>query len=127
MVAAWIAYAQGKREEALQMLRTAADREDAIERDPVVPGGIISARALLGDMLLTSNQPRQALQAFEADLKQEPSRFWSLYGAAQAAERSGKRDVAKSFYAQLIEQAAHGDSNRPELNAARTFLDAAKG
>jgi predicted Zn-dependent protease len=126
MVAAWNAYAQGKREEALQMLRTAADREDAIERDPVVPGAIISARVLLGDMLLENNQPRRALRAFEADLKQEPSRFWSLYGAAQAAERSGNRDVAKSFYAQLIAQAAHGDSNRPQLKAARTFLEAAK-
>jgi hypothetical protein len=51
MVTAWIANAQGKREEALQMLRTAADREDAIERDPVVPGPIISARELLGEML----------------------------------------------------------------------------
>src|SRR5262245_13752806 len=46
MVTAWIADAQGKREAALQMLRTAADREDAFERDPVVPGPIISAREL---------------------------------------------------------------------------------
>src|SRR5262245_66635324 len=69
MVTAWIANAQGRREEALQMLRTAADREDAIERDPVVPGPIISARELLGELLLESNRPRQALEAFEADLR----------------------------------------------------------
>jgi hypothetical protein len=75
MVTAWIANAQGSQEEALQTLRTAADREDAIERDPVVPGPIISARELLGEMLLESNRPQQALQAFEADLRNEPSRF----------------------------------------------------
>jgi hypothetical protein len=46
MVAVWIAYAQGKEEEALQMLRMATDREDAMERDRNVPGAIISARAL---------------------------------------------------------------------------------
>src|SRR5262249_51971257 len=66
MVTAWIANAQGKREEALQTLRTAADREDAIERDPVVPGPIISARELLGEILLEGDRPQQALEAFEA-------------------------------------------------------------
>src|SRR5262249_3584280 len=50
MVTAWIALTQGKREEALPLLRTAADREDAIERDPVVPAPIVSARELLGEM-----------------------------------------------------------------------------
>jgi hypothetical protein len=60
MVTAWIAHAHGKREEALQMLQTAADRDEAIERDPVVPGPIISARELLGEILLETNQPQQA-------------------------------------------------------------------
>jgi tetratricopeptide (TPR) repeat protein len=127
MVTAWIAHVQGKREEALQMLRTAADREDAIERDPVVPGPIVSARELLGEMLLESNQPQQALSAFATSLKEEPGRFWSLYGAAQAAERAGDRERARSFYADLVAQTVHADGDRPALNAARTFLQAAKG
>ena len=126
MVTAWIANAQGKREEALQMLRTAADREDAIERDPVVPGPIISARELLGELLLESNRPRQALEAFEADLRNEPSRFWSLYGAAQAAERAGDRERATFFCSVLVAQTEHADEDRPEVAAARTFLQAVK-
>ena len=52
MVTAWIAYTQGRRDEALQMLRAAADREDSTEWDPVMPGRVISARELLGEMLL---------------------------------------------------------------------------
>src|SRR5215467_12026342 len=127
MVTAWIANAQSKREEALQMLRTAADREDAIERDPVVPGPIISARELLGEILLESNQPQQALEAFEADLRNEPSRFWSLYGAAQAAERAGDRERARSFYAHLVAQTVDADGDRPALKAARAFLQGTKG
>src|SRR5215469_11761294 len=127
MVTAWIAAAQGKQEEALQMLRTAADREDAIERDPVVPGPIISARELLGEMLLESDRPQQALEAFEADLRNEPGRFWSLYGAAQAAERAGDRERARSFYSDLVAQTVHADQDRPALKAARTFLQATKG
>src|SRR5262249_5378250 len=109
MVIACIADAQGKQEEALQMLRTAADREDAIERDPVVPGPIISARELLGEMLLKSDRPQRALEAFEADLRNEPGRFWSLYGAAQAAERAGDRERARSFYSDLVAQMAQAE------------------
>src|SRR5262249_6217476 len=127
MVTAWIANAQGRQEEALQTLRTAADREDAIERDPVVPGPIISARELLGEMLLESDRPQQALQAFEADLRNEPGRFWSLYGAAQAAERAGDRERARSFYSDLVAQTVRADQDRPALKAARTFLQATKG
>jgi hypothetical protein len=127
MVTAWIANAQGKQKEALQTLRMAADREDAIERDPVVPGPIISARELLGEMLLERARPQQALQAFEADLRNEPARFWSLYGAAQAAERAGDRERARSFYSDLVAQTVHADQDRPALKAARTFLQATKG
>src|SRR5262245_25109524 len=94
------------------------------KRDPVVPGPIISARELLGELLLESNRPRQALEAFEADLRNEPSRFWSLYGAAQAAERAGDRERARSFYSDLVAQTVHADQDRPALKAARTFLQA---
>jgi len=122
MVTSWMAYAQGKREEALQMLRRAADREDAIERDPVVPGPIISARELLGEMLLQSDRAQQAFEAFETDLRNEPGRFWSLYGAAQAAERAGDRERARSFYSDLVAQTVHADGDRLAVKAARTFL-----
>ena len=124
MVTAWIAYTQGRRDEALQMLRTAADREDSTEWDPVMPGRVISARQLLGEMLLDGNDPLQALQAFEAALKVEPGRFWSLYGAARAAELSGDQAKAEAFFAKLVGQTASADvEQRPALKIARTFLE----
>jgi tetratricopeptide (TPR) repeat protein len=123
MVTAWIAYTQGGRHEALQMLRAAADREDSTEWDPVMPGRIISARQLLGEMLLDANNPRQALQAFEAALKVEPGRFLSLYGAARAAELSGDQGKAEKFYARLVDQTAAADvEQRPALKIAKAFL-----
>jgi len=123
MVTAWIAYTQGRRHEALQLLRAAANREDATEWDPVMPGRIVSARQLLGEMLLDTNSPRQALQAFEAALKVEPGRFLSLYGAARAAELSGDQARAKGFYARLVGQTASADvEQRPALKIARAFL-----
>jgi len=103
MVTAWIAHAHGKREEALQMLQTAADREEAIERDPVVPVPIISARELLGEILLETNQPQQALSAFAASLKEKPGRFWSLWGGAggEACRRPRTREVVTDCGASL--------------------------
>jgi predicted Zn-dependent protease len=122
MVTAWIAYTQGRRGEALQMLRAAADREDSTEKDPVMPGDVISARELLGDLLMEVNEPAQALQAFEAALRMEPGRFWTLFGAARAADRAGDSAKAKTFYTQLLAQTAHADPERPALKVAKAFL-----
>src|SRR5262249_2108341 len=52
----------------------------------------------LGEMLLDANDPLQAMREFEAALKVEPDRFWSLYGAARAAELAGDRAKAKALY-----------------------------
>src|SRR5262245_38142528 len=122
MVSAWIAYAQGERDNALQMLRAAADREDATEMDPVTPAQVMSARQLLGDLLLEIHEPAQALQAFEAALKREPGRFWMLFGAARAADAVGDSAKTKSYYQQLVAQTEHADSDRTELEEARAFL-----
>ena len=70
------------------------------------------------------NEPAQALQAFEAALKVEPGRFWSLYGAARAAELSGDQATAEAFFARLVGQTASADvEQRPALKTARTFLE----
>ena len=122
VVTAWISYAQGRRDEALHVLRAAADREDSTEDDPVMPGHLISARELLGDLLMEMNEPAQALQAFEAALKREPSRFWTLYGAARAADRAGDSAKAKILFTGLVTQTAHADPERPALKVAKAFL-----
>jgi hypothetical protein len=61
---------------------------------------------------------------FEAALKVEPGRFWSLYGAARAAELSGDRAKAEALYASLVTQTASADvEQRPALERARDFLE----
>jgi tetratricopeptide (TPR) repeat protein len=119
--AAWTALAQGKNDEALSLMRTAADTEDKNEKHIVTPGRIVPARELLGDMLLELKQPALALKEYEASQKREPDRYRGLYGAAQAAAQSGDAAKAKYYYARLVEVAGGGDP-RPELARARTFL-----
>ena len=121
-VAAWTALAQGKRDEALALMRNAAEIEDRNEKHIVTPGRILPARELLGQMLLEVKRPADALKEFEASHSREPDRFAGLYGAAQAAAQSGDKARAKRHYARLVEVAGQG--TRAELATARAFLAA---
>lgn len=85
-VSAWIALIENRNEEALQLMRAAADAEEATDKHPVTPGNVVPSRQLLGDMLLAAGQAEQALTEFERSLKRDPNRFRSIYGAAQAAD-----------------------------------------
>ncbi len=119
---AWITLAEGKGEEALRQMRSAAEHEDSTDKHNVTPGVILPARELLGEMLLELNQPAQAMVEFEATLRTAPNRFNALSGAARAAKLSGDNEKAKTYYAQLLSICAHADGDRPELQDARSLL-----
>jgi tetratricopeptide (TPR) repeat protein len=119
--AAWAAWARGRHDEALGLMRSAADIEDKTEKHIVTPGRIVPARELLGDMLLELKRPAEALEEFEASQTREPGRFRGLYGAGQAAAKSGDIAKAKRYFARLVDIAGEGNS-RPELAEARRFL-----
>jgi hypothetical protein len=122
-VAAWSALAQGKRDEALNLMRSAADAEDKSEKHIVTPGRIVPARELLGEMLLELKRPAEALKEFEASQVREPERLRGYYGAAQAAAQAGDKVKAKRYFAKLVAMAGQG-TPRPEIVQARTFLNA---
>src|SRR6266851_6532267 len=121
-VAAWTALAQGKRDEALSLMRSAADTEDKSEKHIVTPGRIVPARELLGEMLLELKQPALALTEFEASQAREPNRFRGYYGAARAAEAAGDRQKARAHFAKLVDLSRNADSVRPELARAKAYL-----
>ena len=120
---AWVAWADGRHDEGLAELRAAADLEDTTDKSAVTPGPLKPARELLGEMLLEASQPVLALQEFEKTMKKEPNRFRGVYGAARAAELSGDRVKAGTYYKELLQICGHADRpGRPELDAARKFL-----
>jgi tetratricopeptide (TPR) repeat protein len=82
---AWADLADGKSDEAIKLMRAAADEEDAVEKRPVTPGAIVPAREQLGDLLLESGDTDGALKEFNAALAQAPKRRGSLMGKAQAS------------------------------------------
>jgi tetratricopeptide (TPR) repeat protein len=86
---AWIVYAEGKKNEALKLMRAAADEEDAVEKRPVTPGAIVPAREQLGDMLLEANRAHEALKEFEQALTTSPQRQGALTGRRHARQILG--------------------------------------
>jgi len=108
-VRAWAALAEGKKEEALRQMMSAAELEDGTEKSAVTPGPLVPARELLGEMLLEANEPKQALEQFEATLKKEPGRLRALYGAAHAAQLSGSRDTSQRYFREMLKVCDHTD------------------
>jgi tetratricopeptide (TPR) repeat protein len=119
--AAWIAFAQGRKEEAVALARSAADLDDKAGKHPVTPGAVLPSRELLGDMLLELGRPAEALAAYEATLVSAPNRFNALYGAAHAADLSGDSSRARTLYAQLAANCV-ATSTRKEVREARAYL-----
>jgi tetratricopeptide (TPR) repeat protein len=121
---AWLAAAGGKKNEAIDMLRRAADSEDKLGKHPVSPGAFVPVREQLGTLLLEMRQPTEAQREFEAALKIYPGRFRGLYGAAQAAELAGDNEDASRYYTKLAAQTSKAGGSRNELNHVREFLSA---
>src|SRR6266480_1851690 len=119
---AWLLYAEGKGDDALNAMRAAADSEDKTEKHPVTPGVPRPARELYGVMLLESGNAKDALAAFEATLKKEPNRLGAYVGAAKAAEKSGESAKAQEYYSKVVAIADAADNTRTEVVDARAFL-----
>jgi hypothetical protein len=92
-VMAWSAHADGKRDEAVALMREAADEEDAIEKLPVTPGPIVPAREQLGYLLLEQNQAGLAVKEFETALLFAPGRRGALTGASRAAAELARQEA----------------------------------
>jgi tetratricopeptide (TPR) repeat protein len=121
---AWVAAAEGKKNEAIEVLRRAADAEDILGKHPVSPGAFVPIREQLGSLLLEVGQSKEAQREFEGALKIYPGRFRGLYGAARAAEQNGDKESASRYYAKLAAQTTKGASSRDELNHVREFVTA---
>ena len=117
---AWIAFSEGRQDEALDQLREAAAAEDRTDKSAISPGPLAPARELLGEMLLMVGNPAEALKELDATLRKEPNRFRATWLAARAAAEAGDSAAARKRYSDLIAICKAGDSpGRPELREAR--------
>jgi hypothetical protein len=94
---AWSANAGGHPDDAVALLRAAADTEDTLEKLPVTPGPIVPAREQLGQLLLDLHRPTEALRELTQSLKNAPGRRAGLEAAVRAAEGAGDQAAAAAF------------------------------
>jgi hypothetical protein len=118
----WLALVEGRKGDAIAAMRHAADLEDRSGKHVAMENRLSPIRELLGELLLEADEPTQALREFEASLQNNPNRYRSFAGAAKAAERSGDRGRAKSYYENLLILAAEADGGRPDLIAAKQYV-----
>ena len=115
--AAWATWAQGQPEEALRLMRRAADLEDA--RQFTTPGRLVPARELLGELLLALQRPAEALTVFAASQQRAPERFRGLYGTAQAAAHSGDMAQAQRYFGRLVAIAGRSSLDKTSVTIVR--------
>ncbi len=121
-VSAWVALAEGARDQAVKLMRAAADGEDGSVKHVAMENRLYPMRELLGELLLEMGQAAPALREYEAALRENPNRYRGLYGAARAAEAAGDRQRAAGYFEKLVALASKADTARPEIARARTFL-----
>lgn len=121
-IEAWLKLENGELEEALRLMRNAVEMESLTSKHPVTPGEILPADELLADMLLKSNRPIEALDAYELNLKRRPNRFNGIYGAAIAAKHSKNKEKAIFYFEALLNLTKNAQTDRPEVFEAKVFL-----
>jgi tetratricopeptide (TPR) repeat protein len=119
---AWIALVEGRKGEAIAGMRQAADLEDQSGKHVAMENRLSPIREMLGELLMEAQEPAQALKEFETSLRNNPNRYRSFAGAATAADQSGDRVQARTYYGKLVTLAGNADTARPGLIAAKQYL-----
>jgi len=124
--AAAAAQAAGDAATAIREMDAAVALEDAIDSLSQPPYPIVPAHELYGSMLLAMDRPADARRHFEEGLRRTPGRPKAIAGLARAAAAMGDSATAAAHYARLADMWKGADPDRPELVAARRFLESAR-
>jgi tetratricopeptide (TPR) repeat protein len=119
---AWTAQAQGNKSEAIKLMRSAAELEDASEKHVAMENRLYPMRELLGDMLMAQGEAVAALKEYETSMKNAPMRLRGFYGAAKAAEFSGDKKKAREYFEKLAKLTRNADGDRSELREMKQRL-----
>lgn len=104
ILAARLAAAEGRGDEAVRLLEEAVALESETPKHPVSPGALLPPAEALGETLLDLDRPGEALAAYRRALDRWPDRYHSLLGAARAAEAAGRAGEASRYRERLAEQ-----------------------
>jgi tetratricopeptide (TPR) repeat protein len=107
-VAAEIARAEKKYDDAIAALNTAVTIEDTLPYDEP-PAWHWPTRLALGDVLLEAKKPADAEQVYRDELQRNPENGWSLFGLARALKAQGKKQEAQEVSDRFAKAWANAD------------------
>lgn len=122
-VAALIARADGRGNEAIAILEAAARAELALPAPLGMPSPAKPAPELLGEMLLDAGRARDAQQSFEQALGRNANRSLSVLGLARAAMTLGDTRTGRQRYQELLANFDAVDEDLPEVKEGRAALE----
>jgi tetratricopeptide (TPR) repeat protein len=122
-IAALIALGAGRRDQAIDILRAAAQAEQQLPAPLGLPKPIKPAPELLGEVLVEIGRPREAVAVFQEALRRNANRTLSLLGLARAAQASGDLATARTQYGAVLRNYAGADAGLLELNEARAAVN----
>lgn len=108
-------FAEGRRDEAIVLARQAAAVADDLPSDGLWPMPVKPAHELVGDLLLESRRPLEAMTAYQDSLNRWPLRPLSLLGLYRAATMARDLERATAARAQLALVWARGDRSWSEI------------
>jgi tetratricopeptide (TPR) repeat protein len=123
---AWLAFAEGRKEEALTLMRSAVELDEKTEKHPVTPGVVLPAREQLGDLLVELGRPSEAVPEYAASLKVAPNRLFAILGAASASQLAGDAAGAKAYYALARRVTGEREVARPEFAKLKASMTVAR-
>ena len=123
-VAALIALAAKRGDEAVDILRAATRDELRLPPPLGLPIPVTPAPELLGEVLLEVGQPAEALEAFGQALARNANRTRSVLGSARAAHALGQTGAAREHYQRVLANYAQADPAVKEVAEARAALEA---
>lgn len=103
-----LAFRDGQRDKAFDLLRQAVTMEEALRYDEP-PGWMQPVRHALGALLLADGRSAEAETVYRADLARHPNNSWSLLGLQQALAKQGKTRDAEALKEQVDKAWAQAD------------------
>jgi len=123
-LAAAIAVAGGRAEQAISLLREATTIEDGLPMDFGPPLIVKPSHELFGEVLLQLNRPAEAEHEFTRALALAPGRARALIGQIRSAAAAGDRPVAEAAYRLLAANWRNADGDLRELADLRQLVAA---
>jgi tetratricopeptide (TPR) repeat protein len=120
-LAALVAMAGGRGEEASARMREALELERQLPPPLGLPRPIKPAAELFGEILLERGRPREAAAEFERALERWPNRSLALLGLARASAAGGDRETARRHYRRFLANWREADPGLPETKEAQAY------